>query len=272
MSDPSHPHALPDSLPRAAPGSPEQSSQDPRAADRVVAPAAGQVQEVLPLLVDGVLLDMDGTLIDSGSSAERSWNRVLAEHGSDVRFGPDHHGLPGMHVLGKIFPDMPLDQRRAAFERIEALEIEDAGAITILPGTERLLAELDSISRALDRPCWTIVTSCTMPLFRARWARTGLPAPETVVTADQLERGKPFPEPYLLGAQRLGVDAGACLVLEDSIGGLEAARAAGSTAIAVTTTTPAGSLAPLAGALVTSLDDLETDAHDGRVRIARRGA
>src|SRR5690625_5605032 len=74
----------------------------------------------------------------------------------------------------------------------------------MLPGTERLLAELDAAAQQLGRSTWTIVTSCTRPLFEARWATTGLPLPDGLVTADQVTDGKPDPEPYLLGARRLG--------------------------------------------------------------------
>lgn len=246
-------------------------------ASQISRPADGQAssapqEELLPILVDALLLDMDGTLVDSSSSVHMAWKQLFTELGSDRSYESHMHGRPAGQILAEEFPAMTQAERDTAFARVEGLEIEDAGAVTVLPGTARLLEELDAISAELGRPVWTIVTSCTRPLFDARWASTGLPAPDSLVTADQVSSGKPDPEPYLLGAQRLGVDPSAALVLEDAVGGLQSARAAGCPAIAVTTTTPAGELAPLAGALVTSLDDLEASVQDGRVRIARRGA
>ena len=226
----------------------------------------------LPLRTGALLLDMDGTLIDSGPAVERSWNTLLRELGTDLEFGHAHHGMPARQVLAEVLPGASEEQLQAAHRRIEELEIEDVEGIVVLPGTERLLAELDAAAEQLGRATWTIVTSCTRPLFEARWARTGLPAPAGMVTADQVSRGKPDPEPYLLGAERLGTDSSRTVVLEDSVGGLRSGNAAGARTVAVTSTTPAGELSPLADALVTSLDDLEVRVEGEDLVLARRGS
>lgn len=228
-------------------------------------------EHALPLRGDVLLLDMDGTLIDSGPAVERSWNRLFTELGADLEFGAEQHGKPARQVLGEVLPDLGEDGIAAAHRRVEELEVSDVDEIVVLPGTERLLAELDAAAEQLGRSTWTIVTSCTAPLFEARWARTGLPVPAGLVTADQVARGKPDPEPYLLGAERLGADPAASIVIEDSIGGLRSGAAAGSRTIAVTSTTPAGDLAPLADALVTSLDDLEVRVDGAGLLLSRRG-
>lgn len=228
-------------------------------------------ERALPLRGAVLLLDMDGTLIDSGAAVERSWNRLFSELGVDLEFGPQHHGMPARQVLGEVLPDLSENELAAAHRRVEELEIDDVDEIVVLPGSERLLDELDAAARQLDRPTWTIVTSCTRALFEARWARTGLPVPDGLVTADQVTRGKPDPEPYLLGAGRLGADPAASIVIEDSIGGLRSGAAAGSRTIAVTSTTPAGDLAPLADSLVTSLDDLEIRVDGDALLLSRRG-
>lgn len=228
-------------------------------------------QDPFPLDVDALLLDMDGTLVDSGPSVERAWTKLFEEHGSNRTFDHTLHGMPARGVLADVFPDMPADEIEAAHARVEDLEVEDAKRISILPGTARLIGELQSAAERLGRPTWTIVTSCTRRLFEARWAITDLPFPEeTLVTADQVSRGKPDPEPYVLGAERLGVDPSRALVIEDSLGGLASARAAGCPAIAVTTTTLANELAPHAQALLTSLDDVAVEVHEGRLRVVRR--
>lgn len=225
----------------------------------------------LPLRGSVLLLDMDGTLIDSGPSVERSWNQLFTELGVALEFGPQQHGKPARQVLGEVLPELGEEQLEAAHRRIEELEIADVAGIVVLPGTERLLSELDAAAAELGRATWTIVTSCTRDLFEARWAQTGLPVPAGLVTADQVTQGKPSPEPYLLGAERLGVDPASSIVIEDSIGGLRSGAAAGSRTIAVTSTTPAGDLAPLADALVTSLDDLELRVDGDELLLVRRG-
>lgn len=226
----------------------------------------------LPLRTGALLLDMDGTLIDSGPAVERSWNTLLRELGTDLRFGHAHHGMPARRILAQILPEASEAELDAAHRRIEELEMQDVEGIVVLPGTERLLAELDAAAETLGRTSWTIVTSCTRPLFEARWSRTGLPVPDGLVTADQVTHGKPDPEPYLLGAERVGVEPSRTVVLEDSVGGLRAGIAAGARTVAVTTTTPAGELSPLTDALVTSLDDLEVRVEGEDLVLTRRGS
>lgn len=229
-------------------------------------------EDALPLSPQVLLLDMDGTLIDSGPSVERAWGTMLREYGADAEFGHAMHGRPARQIIAELLPHLDEGQVAAAHARIEELEIADVAQIVTLPGTQRLLAELDAAAAQLGRATWTIVTSCTMPLFEARWARTGLPTPAGLVTADQVTRGKPDPEPYLLGARRLGAEPGRALVIEDSVGGLRSGTDAGARTIAVTSTTPASVLTPLADALVTSLDDLEARVEGRTLRIARRGS
>ncbi|MGP9537837.1 HAD-IA family hydrolase [Brachybacterium sp. AOP43-C2-M15] len=225
----------------------------------------------LPARADALLLDMDGTLIDSGPAVERSWNQLLGELGTDLEFGPEQHGRPARQVLAELLPELDDSRLDAAHRRIEELEISDLEGIVVLPGTERFLRELDEAAAQLGRPTWTIVTSCTRELFEARWSRTGLAVPAGMVTADQVRRGKPDPEAYLLGAERLGRPITDCIVVEDSLGGLRSGTSAGAGTVAVTSTTAAGDLAPLAGALVTSLDDLEIGVDGEDLVLSRRG-
>jgi len=226
----------------------------------------------LDLAADVLLLDMDGTLIDSGPAVERSWNALFAEMGSTRTFDHSLHGVPGMQVLAEVFPDLGAAEVEAAYRRVLDLEMADVSEILVLPGTRRVLEELDAAAAELGRSTWTIVTSCARPLFEARWAVTGLPVPARMVTADQVARGKPDPEPYLLGASRLGVDPARALVVEDSLGGLRSARAAGSSSLAVTTTSPAAALAPLADAVVRDLDDVRVGVEGSALRIRRRAS
>lgn len=227
-------------------------------------------EDLFPLRVRGLLLDMDGTLIDSGPSVERAWNGLLDELGGGHRFGHAMHGRPARQVLAELYPEMTAEEMDAAHREIETREIADVDSILVLPGAERILRELDAAAASLGRPTWTIVTSCTRPLFEARWGTTGLPAPDGLVTADQVRAGKPDPEPYRTGAERLGLEGADCLVVEDSVGGLRSGRSAGCRTVAVTSTTPAGELTAHADALVTSLDDLTVTADGDALLVTRR--
>jgi sugar-phosphatase len=86
---------------------------------------------------------------------------------------------------------------------------------------------------------WAIVTSATDRLLVARLRAAGLPQPERLISANMVERGKPDPLPYLMGAERLGVAAKECLVFEDAPSGVKAGVAAGARVLGVLGTTPA---------------------------------
>lgn len=183
-----------------------------------------------------LLFDLDGTLIDSTAVVMRSWRRWCAEYGvSAEAFARVHaHGRPAVELIADLLPADRVDE---ALARIEEIEVRDLDGVVALPGAHALL---DAVPE--DR--WAIVTSCTADLARARLAHTGI-APPVLVTASDISRGKPDPEPYLLGAKRLGIAPEDCVVVEDAPAGLAAARAAGMRAVAVLTThSPAG----LAGA------------------------
>lgn len=176
---------------------------------------------------DAVLFDMDGTLVDSTAAVYRAWARWAVEHGVAEEQMRGHDGIPAASIVAKFLPE---DQREAGILRINELELSDTGGLAVLPGAAEALAAL------VDAPN-AIATSCTMPLAKARIASSGLAAPTVLVTADQVEHGKPAPDPYLLAAERLGVDPARCLVVEDAPLGLQAAKAAGCATLAVVTTT-----------------------------------
>lgn len=202
-----------------------------------------------------VLFDMDGTLIDSIPAVVRSWLRWAREEDVDPRRLAGFHGVPARGIAERLLPAERVD---AAVARIEAIEVADVEGISVLPGA---LEALGALSGAPDR-C-AIATSCTAPLAAARIAATRLPVPRVVVTASDVTRGKPHPEPFLLAASRLGVEPSDCLVVEDAPGGLEAARAAGCATLAVTTTTAAADL--IADAVVADLAAVSFEVADGQV-------
>jgi sugar-phosphatase len=205
---------------------------------------------------DAVIFDMDGTLIDSTPAVVRAWTTWAIEHGVTVEQLAGHHGMPSARVVRTLLPD---HQHESAIERINALEIDDVHDIVVLPGAVDALEALSSARNA-------IATSCTMPLAKARIAAADLVAPTVLVTADQVEHGKPAPDPFLLAAERLGVAPERCLVVEDAPAGLTAAEAAGCYRLAVVTTTPEEEL--VADGIVRNLGDVEFDAQeDGTIRL-----
>jgi sugar-phosphatase len=211
----------------------------------------------------GVLLDLDGTLIDSIAAVERSWIQWCGEFGVDPIGLLGFHGVPAAGVIEKLLPQ---ERRAEAFERIRDIEVADVEGIVVLPGAAALLASLADG----DVPT-AIVTSGTRDLAEARLAATGLTHPPVVVTASDVTRGKPWPDPWLEGARRLGVDPADCVVVEDAVAGLRAARAARCRAlVAVLGTTAREELEPVADLVVPDLSHLRTVVEGGRLSV--RGA
>jgi len=211
---------------------------------------------------EAVIFDMDGTLIDSTPAVERAWTTWAIEHGltrDDLR---GNHGVPSAGVVRKV---IAAEGQEAAIARINELELEDVHDIVVLPGAAEALAALVTARNA-------IATSCTLPLAQARIAAASLVAPSVLVTADQVKRGKPAPDPFLEAARRLGVDPKRCLVVEDAPAGLQAGHAAGCFTLAVVTTTPEDQL--FADAIVPNLAavSFEVTATGIRVRPAEAQA
>jgi sugar-phosphatase len=211
----------------------------------------------------GVLLDMDGTLVDSIAAVERSWLRWCAEFGVDPERLRSLHGVTAANVVAMV---LPRERRAEGFDRIRHLEENDVDGVTVLPGASELLRTLAEAGVPT-----AIVTSSTSDLAEVRLAATGLPRPSVVVTASDVRRGKPWPDPWLLGAERLGVDPADCLVVEDAVAGLEAARDAGCRGlVAVRTTTAHADLARVAHLVVRDVAALELTASGGLAQVGQQ--
>jgi mannitol-1-/sugar-/sorbitol-6-phosphatase len=173
----------------------------------------------------GVLFDMDGILISSLGSVERSWTRWAQTHDLDpVYVCSIAHGCRSIETIALLRPDL---DAQAENDIVEQFEIDDTDGVRVLPGVLNLLA-------ALPQDRWTVVTSATGPLARVRLAIGGIPVPERIITADDVAHGKPDPAPYLAGAAILGLAPQDCIVFEDAESGTKAGRAAGCTVIATT--------------------------------------
>lgn len=173
----------------------------------------------------GVLFDMDGILISSIGSVERSWTKWAEMRGVDPEFARKMaHGRRAIETAALLRPDL---DSQSELKLIEDIEMADGEGLTVLPGVLDLL-------RALPYNRWTVVTSATERLATQRLAQAGIPIPERLVTADDVEQGKPDPAPYLAGAALLGMPPDDCVVFEDAESGTLAGRAAGCTVIATT--------------------------------------
>jgi sugar-phosphatase len=210
--------------------------------------------------VDALLFDMDGTLVDSTGSVVRSWETVAAEYAipEDLYALVPRHGRPSVEILADL---LPRDLIAPAAERLDELEQTDIADVVLLPGAGQLLA-------AAPPGRWAVVTSAGRPLAEVRLAAAGIDAPR-IVTIDDVSRGKPDPEPFLLGAKLLGVPPENCLVFEDAPAGLAAARAAGASTIAVTTTHTADQLE--ADLVVPDLTGIRIEpGADGRIIVSQQ--
>lgn len=168
--------------------------------------------------VAAVLFDMDGTLVDSDAAVERAWTTWAQEYGVDVDPGT-LHGRPADATVRSLRPDLDDAAVDAAAARQLDLQYDDLADVVPTPGALELLA-------VLDLP-WAVVTSADLRLARARLGAAGITAP-VLVTVDDISRGKPDPEGYLLAARRLGVEPVRCIVVEDAPAGVAAGRAAGA--------------------------------------------
>jgi sugar-phosphatase len=155
-----------------------------------------------------------------------------------------------------VAPELDAEKENVMVER---MEIDDKEGVTALPGAAQLLAHLPPDQFA-------IVTSATRPLAVARLGYAGLPVPCHMVTADDVIRGKPSPEPFLKGAALLGFDPADCLVFEDSPAGISSARSAGMKAIALQTTYPSDQLHN-ADAIIGNLAGVKATLRDGNIRL-----
>jgi sugar-phosphatase len=210
------------------------------------------------LTARALLLDMDGTLVNSDNVVERCWRRWADQHGLD---GDEVmkvvHGRQGYASMAVLLPNRPMEQNYADNARMLAEETADMDGVVAIPGALEFLASLARLPHAL-------VTSADVGLSTARMAAAGLELPDVRITAESVGASKPDPEGFLKGAAELGVAPEECVVFEDSGAGIAAGRAAGMRVVGV---------GPRAGfhrpdVLVRDLTQVRVEAaQDGTVRL-----
>ncbi|HPF23613.1 MAG TPA: HAD-IA family hydrolase [Hyphomonas sp.] len=178
--------------------------------------------------IDAVLLDMDGTILNSIRSAERIWSRWADRHGLNVdAFLPTIHGVQSIETIRRLnLPGIDPETEAAA---ITQAEIEDVEGIEAIAGADGFLA-------ALPAAKWGIVTSAPRALALRRIEAAGLPVPPLLIAAEDVANSKPAPDCFQLAASQLGTTADRCLVVEDSVAGIASAESAGAAVLVVTAT------------------------------------
>ncbi|MEU2558298.1 HAD family hydrolase [Streptomyces longispororuber] len=182
---------------------------------------------VTELTARALLLDMDGTLVNSDAVVERCWRDWAARHGLD---GDEVmkvvHGRQGHASMALLLPDRPMAENHAENREMLARETADVDGVVPVPGAPAFLASLAGLPHAL-------VTSADVALSTNRMAAAGLPMPDVRITAEDVAASKPDPEGFLKGAAELGFAPADCVVFEDSGAGIEAGLAAGMRVVGV---------------------------------------
>lgn len=175
---------------------------------------------------EAILFDLDGVLVDSMTVVERHWKLWAERHG----LNPDEviHKAHGRRIIETVEELTPHLDVNAEVETIASGEATDTDGLKLIEGADTLL-------NSLPKSNWAIATSGTRETALTRLHYAGLPLPNHLISADDVDKGKPNPDPYLLAAKKLGKNPERCVVIEDAPAGVTAAKAAGTYVIAVTT-------------------------------------
>ncbi|WP_241618023.1 sugar phosphatase [Rosenbergiella epipactidis] len=181
------------------------------------------------MMYQGFLFDLDGTLVDSLAVVETAWSKWGERHAIPAsEILAFIHGKQAITSLRHFLPQADEATLREEFLWLEYLESTTVEGIVPLPGAKALLTYLTE-----QKIPWAIVTSGSLPVATARFEVLAIPRPAVFITAEQVAKGKPHPDPYLLGAEQLGVAPERCVVVEDAVAGIEAGLAAKCAVVAV---------------------------------------
>jgi len=189
---------------------------------------------MLPLSCRAILFDLDGVLADSRRVVEGVWHVWAAEKGIDpAPFLAIAHGRRTSEILRAVAPHLDVAAETNRLDRMEEFGTE---GLVPIPGAPEFV-------RSLPPDRWGVVTSGHRECAEFRLRYVGIPFPKVFITGDMVKRGKPDPEGYRTGTERLGFSPGDIVVFEDAPPGVAAARAAGMRVIGLLTTHPAEALA-----------------------------
>lgn len=179
----------------------------------------------LRLRCAAVMFDMDGVLVDSSQQIDQALCRWAEEVGVVLAPGERRHrSMTEADFVRLVAPWLDADVQA---QRIREIEHQLAGWSTTIPGAAELYEQVPPSRRA-------VVTNGSRNVALARLASSQIPLPDVLVTADDVDHGKPAPDPYLLAARATGNGRpGPLVAIEDSLTGVRSARAANITAIAL---------------------------------------
>ncbi len=213
------------------------------------------------LTCQAVIFDLDGVLVDSTAVVERTWRRWAASRGLDFEAVMQvAHGRRAVETVRLAAPHLDTEAEAA---RLTAQEARETEGLVRIEGASQLVC-------SLPEGGWAVATSGTREIATTRLTFAGVPLPAVLITADDVERGKPDPRVYMLAAERLGVPSADCVVIEDAPAGIQGARAAEMPVIAVATTYPRQALQD-ADAVAACLSDIHASTGDGCITICVGG-
>lgn len=193
-------------------------------------------------MIKGILFDLDGVLVDSMPHHLKAWKWIFDQQNIPVT----QHTL-ALHE-GYRSPDMAREIAKEAGIKIsedEAIEIitrkrayyQKIAHVEFFPHALEVVHKL----RALKKKC-AIVTSCVRKSLQKAVPTTDMTLFDYIITGDEITRGKPNPDPYLIARDRLSLKSEECVVIENAPLGIQSAKAAGMICIAITTTLKAEEL------------------------------
>jgi len=215
---------------------------------------------MLPPSAIAVLFDWDGVVVDSSAFHEASWELLSEEIGLPLPEGhfKQHFGKKNQAIIPALgWSDDPEEVESLSLRKEEIYrELVRREGTEPLPGVRELLAGLEAagIRRGIGSSTHRENIELILELIDLRGAF------EVIISGEDVHHGKPDPEVFLLGAQKLGIDPARCVVIEDAFVGLEAARRAGMRSIAVATTNPLESLIEAADLAVERLTEIDATA------------
>jgi len=208
-------------------------------------------------LCSAILFDLDGVLVDSTRSVARQWRLWSQENGVDPeKVLKIAQGRRTVEVVRLLAPHLQAEEE---VQKLEQREAADTEGVTVMPGAGDLVGSIPDGR-------WGVVTSGTRYLATSRLRLGNLPIPRVLVSADEVVKGKPDPEPFLKGAGLLGVHTEECLVIEDAPAGIRAAHAGGMKVIALPSTYPVSELGE-ADAVVQGLRQIRVGWLNERLRV-----
>ncbi len=193
-------------------------------------------KSVIPEDLKCVIFDMDGVLYDSMKNHEITWTKCFKKEGIDIDPSEAYlnEGRPGVDTVGVVFQKyLNREATKEDKERVYAEKVKhmsNTQAAEKLPKMEELIIELKK--HAYD--VW-VVTGSKQPTLLNRLKNDFEIDHNHVISAKDVKKGKPHPEPYLKAVERSGFEAEQCMVVENAPLGVRAAKAAGITTIAVNT-------------------------------------